>query len=211
MGGYGSGRSGGRPTADASLRIDIAWMLRTGHAKDGCRYAGGLNWTCRGRPSGSISYSAIMDEPGAERLELSYTREVGGEREHVRQTVRLCYTTPKFGGKRWWMVCPYRGIRVGKLYKPNGGDRFASRKAWRLGYHSQRIAAHDRPSEAMFRLQAKLGCPQGVDNWPTRPKGMWQRTFDRHMERFDELDHLTALEMAMMMDKLTGKGWRGVQ
>ena len=204
MGGYGSGRSGGRPTADASLRIDIAWMLRMDYAKDGCRYGGSLNWTCRGRPSGSISYTAIMDEPGAERLELSYTREAQGEKEHVRQTVRLCHTSPKFGGKRWWMICPFRGIRVGKLYKPRGGDRFASRQAWRLGYQSQRIADYERPREALFRLQGKLGVPVGIQSYPRRPKGMWQRTYERHLERYWELEHQTTLEMLAALKRMGG-------
>src|SRR5687767_4545662 len=130
MGGYGSGRYGGRPTADASLRIDLAWMLRTGRARDGAWTSGSLNWTCGGQPSGSIGYQAILHMPGEQRLELSYTRGSGEDREQVRQTVRLCFTVPHYGGKRWWMICPYRHIRVGKLYLPPGGDRFASRQAW---------------------------------------------------------------------------------
>lgn len=161
MGGFGSGRYGGRPTADASLRIDLAWMLRTGRAKEGCHMSGSLHWTCRGEPSGSIGYQAIIHERGEERLELSYTRGSGEDREQVRQTVRLCHTVPHYGGKRWWMICPFRHIRVGKLYLPSGGDRFASRQAWRLGYQCQREAARDRPCERLFRLQRKLGCNQG--------------------------------------------------
>jgi len=100
MGGYGSGRQYGRPTADASLRIDIAWMIRTGHVKAGAHISGVLNWNCRGRPSGSISYVARMDEPGRERLELSYTRGEGENQEHVKQTIRLTCTQPHYGGMR---------------------------------------------------------------------------------------------------------------
>ena len=188
MGGYGSGRYGGRPTADASLKIDLAWMMRNGHAKEGCCKAGALHWSCGGRPSGSISYTAIMDEPGAERLELSYTRGEGSDRENVRQTVRLTFTRPNYGGKRWWMICPYQHIRAAKLYKPGSGDRFASRQAWRLGYQIQRVAHEDRSREALFSLQAKLGCARGIDNWPRRPKGMWRRTWERHFERLIELE-----------------------
>jgi len=205
MGGWNSGRSGGRPTADASCKIDLAWMMRKGWAKEGFHTQGTLSWSCRGEPSGSIGYEAIMDDAGQERLELSYTRGPEGKRESVKQTVRLTYTSPKFGGKRWWMICPFNGQRVGKLYLPRGGDRFASRQSWRLGYHSQRIMPRDRPLEALFRLQAKLGCTQGVDNWPRRPKGMWQRTFDRHMERYQELDYHTALEMMALVNRLRGR------
>lgn len=202
MGGFGSGRYGGRPTADASLRIDLAWMLRTGRAREGSWISGSLNWTCGGQPSGSIGYQAIMHEPGHEGLELTYTRGSGDDAERVSQTVRLCFTVPHYGGKRWWMICPYRGIRVGKLYLPPGGDRFASRQAWRLGYQCQRDAARDRPFERLFRLQKKLGCPQGWEAGLHRPKGMWHRTFDRHMERYWQLDDECAAEMAALALRL---------
>jgi hypothetical protein len=176
MGGYNSGRYGGRPTADASLRIDLAWMLRTGRVKEGAVVWGSLSWRRGDQATGSISYTAIMDEPGQERLELSYTRGSGEGREQVRQTVRLCHTLPHYGGKRWWMLCPFRHIRVAKLYLPPGGDRFASRQAWRLGYQIQRVAKRDRASERLFRLQRKLKSHEGVGTFPSRPKGMWQRT-----------------------------------
>ena len=113
----------------------------------------------------------------------------------MRQTVSLCHTQPNYGGKRWWMICPYRGNRVGKLYLPPGGDRFASRKAWRLAYQSQRDAHRDRPFERLFRLQKRLGCEQGWGNVIQRPKGMWHRTFERHWEEFLELDDLCAVQM----------------
>lgn len=205
MGGWGSGRRGGRPTADASLRIDLAWMLRTGHAKEGAVIWGSLSWTCRGQPSGSISYKALMDKPGEERLELSYTHGSGGERKPVQQTVRLCFTRPNYGGKRWWMLCPYRGLRVGKLYLPPNADRFASRQAWRLGYHIQRVARRDRVCERLFRLQSKLKSDQGVGSFPRRPKGMWRRTYERHLERYWELEEAADAEMEILMARIPGR------
>jgi len=202
MGGYGSGRYGGRPTADTSLRIDLAWMLRTGRAAEGAWRSGSLSWNRGGEAVGSIGYQAIMHELGEERLDLSFSRGAGDEREQVRQTVRLCFTVPHYGGKRWWMICPYRHIRVGKLYLPPGGDRFASRQAWRLGYQCQRDAARDRPFERMFRLQKKLGCTEGWEAGLYRPKGMWNRTFERHLERYWELDEQCAVEMMVMVGRL---------
>ena len=207
MGGWGSGRYGGRPTADASLRIDLAWMLRTGRATEGSWRSGSLSWNRGGEEVGSIGYQAIMQELGEERLELTYTRGRGEAAEQVRQTVRLCFTLPHYGGKRWWMICPYRGIRVGKLYLPPGGDRFASRQAWRLGYQCQRDARRDRASERLFRLQRKLGTERGLDAFPIRPKGMWNRTWARHLHRYWELEEAANLELAMVVARLTGQ-WR---
>lgn len=205
MGGWGSGRQGGRPTVDASLKIDIAWMFRSGYARTGEHRRGTLNWTRGGEPSGSISYQAIIRESGAERLELSYTRGSGEDREQVQQTIRLCFTEPNYGGKRWWMICPFRHIRVGKLYLPPGGDRFASRQAWRLGYHIQRVGTHDRASERLFRLQGKLGCDLGLGAFPRKPKGMWQRTWARHLAHYWELEEAADAELAMGLAKIMGR------
>lgn len=205
MGGYGSGRYGGRPTADSCLRIDLAWMLRTERAKDGALIWGSLSWSGGGKPPGSIGYKAMMHMPGEERLELSYARGKGDEAEQVHQTVRLCHTVPHYGGKRWWMICPYRGIRVGKLYLPPGGDRFASRQAWRLGYHIQRVAQGDRAGERLFRFQRKLGGDQGLGAFPRRPKGMWHRTWERHLERYWELEEAADAEFAIGVARILGR------
>ena len=202
MGGYGSGRQGGRPTADASLRIDLAWLLRTGRVRENQHLVGTLQWTCGGHNSGSISYQAIMHEPDRERLNLSYTNTRQGERRDERQTVYLTHTVPNYGGKRWWMLCPVNGRRVGKLYLPPGGDIFASRQAWRLGYQCQRDAVRDRPFERLFRLQKKMGCTQGWEQPIFKPKGMWQRTWQRHLAEYRKLDRQCAIEMTAMIGKL---------
>ncbi len=204
MGGFGSGRHYGTPTAEQSLRIDLAWMIRTRRAVPGAYCGGSLHWTCGGEPAGTIGYSVDMTEPHNAKLILTYTRGTGDAREIVRQEVRLVHTVPHYGGKRWWMICPFRGHRVGKLYMPNGGDRFASRKAWRLGYQSQRMAWHDRPFARAQRIQARLGCRQGYEEWIRRPKGMWHRTFARHMARFevanDQCDRIMGAMMARLGD-----------
>ncbi len=195
MGGYGSGRQYGRPTADASRRIDLAWMMRKDMVRAGNETSGTIYWNSGGNPAGSISYRADMRAPEYSNLFLTYTREEGHEQEEVKQAVRLVYTEPNFGGKRWWMICPYNGSRIGKLYLPPQGDRFASRGAWKLGYHSQRIPRKDAIFERLFRLQKKLGCQQGWGNYPTRPKGMHKRTYDRLLHEFDYLDDLCSVEM----------------
>ncbi len=202
MGGWGSGRQGGRPTADASKRIDIAWMIRTKRAVPGQWVSGTLSWTCGTEPAGSISYEADMRDLYGSELRLSYWRGSEPDREHVRQTVRLVFTEPHYGGRRWWMICPYRHNRAGKLYLPNGGDRFAGRRAWRLGYHIQRVGHRDRAFEKLFRLQKKLGCDQGWEAGLRRPKGMHHRTYQRHWERYWELDRECAGEMMGLLARL---------
>lgn len=204
MGGWGSGRSGGRPIAEHCLRVDLPWMLRHGRAKLGQRIGGTLSWNCGGQPSGSISYDADMTDPDDARLVLTYRRGEGPDAESVRQDIRLVTTRPNYGGRRWWMICPYRGVRCTKLFMPGGGDRFASRKAWGVAYQSQRGAWHDRPFQRLERLQRKLGCREGYDEWLWRPKGMWHRTFAKHQATFDQIHDECDQIWAGMMARLMG-------
>jgi hypothetical protein len=202
MGGFGSGRHGGRPTTNMSFKIDIARMIRTGQATPGKWLSGSLHWTCGGEPAGSIGYQAQMVDLDNAWLELNYTRGTGDCRETVRQRVALKYTQPHYGGRRWWMICPYRHSRAGMLYMPNGGDRFASRKAWRLGYNVQRVAHGQRPFDTLFRLQRKLGCEQGWEAGLRRPKGMWHRTFERHFDRYIALEGECDMMMLGLLERM---------
>ena len=168
--------------------------------------SGSLYWTCGTEPAGSIGYQAQMVDLDNAWLELNYTRGTGDSRETVRQRVALKYTQPHYGGRRWWMICPYRHSRAGMLYMPNGGDRFASRKAWRLGYNIQRVAHSQRPFEALFRLQRRLGGPLGWDmGLAPRPKGMWHRTYESRWAEYERLDQMCAVEMGRLMGLLTVK------
>ncbi len=203
MGGYGSGRQYGKPIAENCLRIDLAWMIRKGLAVPGGWRSGQLRWTSNGEPSGDISYSCDMTDPEQGELVLRFT--TGASRDdpkHHVQRIRLSYTVPHLGGKRWWMHCPFTGARVGKLYVPPGGDLFASRKAWRIGYHSQRIAPHHRPYEALFRLQRRLGCEIGWGQSIYRPKGMHQRTFDQFEDEYWRLDKRCGIAMDGFLARL---------
>lgn len=186
------------------MRIDLAWMMRSGYAVPGSYRRGSLEWTCGGQPSGNISYLCDMRDPADSSIELRFTvtNRATGERRDYVQRVPLTFTVPNLGGKRWWMLCPVSGSRVGKLYCPRGGDIFASRRAWRLGYQSQRVTARDKPFERLFALQKKLGCPLGWDGGLYRPKGMWHRTFERHLRRYMELDAHCSKEAAGMLARL---------
>ena len=196
MGGFGSGRDGGRPTVEDGLTIDIALMLRRGWVRVGVIGTGSQNWSCRGELIASVSHRFDMSDPDQAEMTLFYTRTPrNGPPEKVEQCLRLTYTRPHYGGRRWWIICPYSGRRVLKLHLPPGGDRFASRQAWRLAYQSQRSARSFRPFDKLFRLQRKLSSSEGWGSWPRRPKGMWRRTFERHLERYWQLDEHCTAEM----------------
>ena len=83
MGGFGSGRSAGRPLAEHSRRVDIGWMLRAGLAKDGALKSGTLRSHVGDEPAGSVSHTADLRDPDHASLELHFTRGGDGKRETV--------------------------------------------------------------------------------------------------------------------------------
>lgn len=204
MGGYGSGQRYGRPTADESRRIDLAWMIRKRLAIPGAIRGGTLSWSRGDQPAGNISYTADMFDPEHAALVLRYTITESSEKRDYTQRIALSYTVPPYGGKRWWMHCPVKGQRVGKLYMPPGAEAFASRAAWRLGYQSQRNTPRDVAFERLFRLQKKLGCPQGWEMPIRRPKGMHRRTYQRLEDEYWYLDAICAAEMMKVIGLLRG-------
>ena len=202
MGGYGSGRTGGKPIAEHCRQIDICRMRKDGSMRDGEITSGTLHWSCFGRPSGSINFRCDLIDPNNARINLFFSLERHGRTELVEQVILLRFTVPHYGGRRWWMICPLKHARVAKLYMPMTADCFASRKAWRLGYRSQRIAPADQPLERLFRLEDKLGIGRGSNGPLVRPKGMWERTFVHHQAEHDELSRQVVESMIAQTPQL---------
>ena len=205
MGGWGSGRRGGRPVKEDGLTIDLTLMLRKGWMSEGRSGSGQLTWSNASGWSASISYSYDLIDPDCASLTLEYRNKRDGEWISRKQHVRLVYTEPRYGGRRWWMGCPVRGNRVGKLYLPNGGDIFAGRKAWGIAYRSQRAESRDRPFERLFAIQRRCGCPEGWEQPIRRPKGMWRRTFEKSEQRYWDLDAQCSVEMTTSLAILRGR------
>ena len=189
VGGFGSGRQGRRPTVEEGFSLDINGLLRDrGITPGGWRW-GTLRWTVvgTGREVSSLSYEANLADPDAAWLRLRYTMGDGEARQTFDYRVGLTTTRPPRGGLRWWFLCPSSGRRCAKLHRPPGGDLFAARQAWRLGYASQRVAplerrrqsAHDRASRIRRRLGGEGNSFPYCTNFQPRPRGMWRRTYKR--------------------------------
>jgi hypothetical protein len=188
MGGIGSGRQDGRPTVEAGFALDINELLRDRNILPGQWKWGTLRWTVvgTGREVSSLGYEANLVDPAAAWMRLRYTMGDGEARQTFDYRVGLTTTRPPRGGLRWWFSCPSSGRRCAKLHRPPGGDLFAARQAWRLGYASQRLepldrawqTAHDRASRIRQRLGGTGRCSPN-EAIPPRPKGMWKKTYRR--------------------------------
>ncbi len=184
MGSYLSGRRNGKPLVEDCLTVDLARIMRLGAVRNGQVGSGELYWSIDGQRVASIQFRLDFRDTGNPHLILFFnSKQPSGERRPSKQTIALTATEQHLGGKRWWLRCPVTGKRVRTLHLPPNGNRFASRDALGLAYRVERLNHFDRPFEKMFRVQRRLGQPQAFGAGLERPKGMWRRTYARHVER----------------------------
>jgi hypothetical protein len=129
-----------------------------------------------GERVGSVDYEAhLAADRGHVRLRYTSTHAYNGEKRYSDYTISLETTPQTFGGRRWWFVCPRTAERVSKRHLPNGAYTFASRRAYRLGYPSQRESPRDRSITRAFKLRGRLNGEGGIGDYIPKPKWMrWQ-------------------------------------
>jgi hypothetical protein len=67
---------------------------------------------------------------------------------------------------------------VSKFHLPNGAYTFASRRAYRLGYPSQRESPRDRSITCAFKLRERLSGEGRIGDYIPKPKWMRWRTYE---------------------------------
>ncbi len=94
----------------------------------------------------------------AVQLSYSWVRSGRQEPEYAAYEVQLTTTPQRFGGVRWWFLCPLLVFgrpcdrRVGKLYLPGDGRYFGCRQCHELTYTScQESHKYDRLYRDMAR------------------------------------------------------------
>ena len=203
MGGFGSGRPSGygRQIVEACRSIDVNRLHRAGCLVPG--WAGGWQWTRDGEKVASINMRA-----GDDQLNLSYRVLIaGGDWEDVLETVCIVRVPCRFGGTRPYFICPgvvngvVCGRRVVKLYGP--GRYFLCRHCYRLANASQNEDAWDRSLRRAGKIRRRLGGEDGsATPFPARPKGMWQRTYERLREEALEAEILADEAFIMRAQRL---------
>jgi len=186
MGGYGSGRSTGQPTVEQAIRLDIDQMMRRGIIRVGRHVAWEMSLTLYDDDI-DVKFESRARNAWNSWLRLRYSIADywTGEQLEIDDKMRLTTTQPHFGGLRWWFVCPRSNRRCRQLYLPLGGRHFWSRRAYRLGYASQREDAYDRALRRARKLCLRLGGDPADGELPARPKRMRWRTYDRIIAKLD--------------------------
>jgi hypothetical protein len=169
----------GTGTVEGSRSLDVMKLSRAGYLSS--VRSDSWQWTYRDGTTSSIGITG-----GKQTITLDYRIRSGGEDwQTVQQHVPIRWTPCQFGGERPWFVCDvsvngvYCGRQVAKLY--GGGQLFACRHCYRLGYRVQRGGPMDRAHHRLGRLHRKLGAdydgPDGIP--PPKPKWMRWQTYSR--------------------------------
>ena len=94
MGGYGSGRQGGRATVESALRLDIDAMMRTGAIESGA-YVGSEMTFRLDDDELAIEFESSAGDPGHSWLRLRYAKAVmvAGNKADGRRLRARCGST----------------------------------------------------------------------------------------------------------------------
>jgi len=179
MGGYSSGRyrERNRGTVEGALRLDLRVMRRQGYLVPGAVTSGvqRWHWAATGQESGSVSVSVNLVDPASGSLTIRFN--LNGEPKV--QTIDLVSVPMRFGGRRYYFLCPKHGRRCEVL--PSVGGVFASRQAQRLTYQSQSSDQIDRLRDRAHRLEKRLWPDKGKP----RPRG---RNRERLLDAWERAD-----------------------
>ena len=181
MGGFGSGRYGGKRTIGGSR----SYTLSVGSLRNFLRPGrSGFRTTFRSDYDEVVVTGMVDVQGSAPHIRVSHVprRE---PRKEITYTIPLSRTHPYLGGERWWFICPQRHRRAAKLYLPPGGQCFLSREAYGLVHDTRQMSTRDRQSRRIVRIAARLGSPNhDFMDPPAKPPRMRRHTYDRLVERW---------------------------
>lgn len=181
MGGYSSGKRGGRSTTDDMRPLDVRRLKREGLLTPGGSF--GWNWTRNNETVARINIRVNSDS-----VYLSYQQSWrGGAWRYCGNTVLIDWTTCNYGGRRAWWRCPAAGCgrRVAVLYSGRGA--YTCRHCLGLAYRCQRETQTDLAARRANKIRDRLGWDRGILNLPGgRPKGMHWKTYLRLVREQNE-------------------------
>jgi hypothetical protein len=200
---------GGRPTVESGITLDIRYLKRDALLQPG-KWSGSWQWRWVpwGQLAAHVEYEADAEEEAGSLHIASVTLfdPFGRSVRMQGQTIRLVTTVPRFGGRRWWFICPSTGRRVMKLHLPYGARVFASRQAYGLGYAVQRESPRDKAYRRARKARHRIG---GSDDLtaplPGKPKWMRWPTYWRHVAACNRTGEETLEFLVASAERLLGR------
>jgi hypothetical protein len=184
---FGAGRPAHNVKAEHVARVDIRIWHKRGLLWDGGRNT--WSWSRGDERAGSITFSV-----SEQSIRLTYA--VNGL--DASQTIPRTSTPCHYGGARPWFLCPLCQRRTALLYMRAG--RFGCRHCQRVAYSSQSEDVMGRTWLKQRKLEARL-----CEDWQ-RPKGMWQRTYDRLMDRLADCELRREVAFSIVVARFLDQG-----
>lgn len=111
----------------------------------------------------------------------------------INQQVALVAIPMRFGGHKWFAICPRTGGRCRRLILPPGARTFLSVKGWSGCYISQLEDFFDRTHRAMRKMEARLA---------RLSKYARSHTRERLTQRLLKLDWLLEQQVTARIERL---------
>ena len=89
----------------------------------------------------------------------------------------------RFGGERWYALCPNTGKRCATLILPPGKTYFASVRSWGIPYRSQRENEVERAHRAIDKVSGRLRSLPKYARHKTR-----QHLIDKMVDKYSVID-----------------------
>jgi hypothetical protein len=141
-----------KPTVEDCIAVDTSMLRKNGMLMDFMDHRLQRRWQLGGNLVGDIFLTTTFTG------DIAYPRlQIDGTcfGRPVMQTVQLVSRRMRFGGKRWYFVCPNTKRPCCKLILPPGAKAFASVKGWGLFYRSQYDDAVTRAQKAIGALRER--------------------------------------------------------
>ena len=173
-----------KPTTDGFWQFKIGILKKYGLFDGALRRNGEWSWSRNGEVCSRIGYELnTLDEYSAwMRVHYTNTRT----KEPYDYKIRLSFTQPNYGGKRWWLHCPVErcGRRVGVLYM---GNVFGCRHCYNIAYSTQNESPPFRLLSRAQKIHKQLGGDGCVDDWIAKPKGMHHKTYEKKLAEMQQI------------------------
>jgi hypothetical protein len=169
------------PVVEDGLRLDVHRVLMEGRRR---AESFAWRWSWDGERVADISISVTLDGAASGILRLMYRCN----EQPFDQRFELRGEPCRFGGLRWFAICPATGHRASKLYSL-GGAGFHTRKRYRgVAYRTQR-APKPIDRVLMRRDRILVRKLKGKDpDWVPKPKWMRWKTYNRWLSQLNQAE-----------------------
>lgn len=208
MGGYGSGRRGGRRTVESTPTLAIGWAYRRGWLKVGTQ--GTIAWNRRRHPEDITARVGFRTSSENQFTIVDRITVGNGPPEDAVYSISVVWTACHYGGQRPWWICPNRYChrRVANLYL--GGRHFLCRHCYNLTYTSSQAShtmeAHYHRIETLRMRLGASSIPRfgfEASTWDVkRPRYMHRTRYKRLMGKLEAAqaasDHAFGQRLALL-------------